>query len=148
VICFIHRLERIEGLDKHDKLGVDPAGIADFIIAKQRDGPIGTVYLQFIKEHTRFESINIEQEYEDAETGGADSFGDGSLIGATMPGWTQRVIGEDKNSNENGNAKSDDTQSDEGTKDAADQPLSGDGHSDDPPDIEPGGMDEDPTLPI
>jgi len=32
-------------------------GIADIIIAKQRNGPVGTLKLSFIKEYTRFENI-------------------------------------------------------------------------------------------
>ena len=32
-------------------------GIAEIIIGKQRNGPIGTVKLAFIKEHTRFENL-------------------------------------------------------------------------------------------
>ena len=32
-------------------------GIAEIIIGKQRNGPVGTVKLAFIKEHTRFENL-------------------------------------------------------------------------------------------
>jgi replicative DNA helicase len=32
-------------------------GIAEVIIAKQRNGPVGTINLAFIKEYTRFENI-------------------------------------------------------------------------------------------
>jgi len=35
----------------------DNQGIADIIIAKQRNGPVGTMKLSFIKEYTRFENI-------------------------------------------------------------------------------------------
>ena len=35
----------------------DNAGIAEINIAKQRNGPVGTVKLTFIKEYTRFENI-------------------------------------------------------------------------------------------
>ena len=35
----------------------DNQGIADVIIAKQRNGPVGTMKLTFIKEYTRFENI-------------------------------------------------------------------------------------------
>ena len=34
-----------------------PKGIAEIIIGKQRNGPIGTAKLAFIKEHTRFENL-------------------------------------------------------------------------------------------
>ena len=35
----------------------DNQGIAEIIIAKQRNGPVGTLKLTFIKEYTRFENI-------------------------------------------------------------------------------------------
>lgn len=35
----------------------DNQGVAEVIIAKQRNGPVGTVKLSFIKEYTRFENI-------------------------------------------------------------------------------------------
>lgn len=92
MIAFIHRVEEMD-LDMHDKLGVDPTGIADFIIAKQRDGPVGTVYLHFIKEYTRFEPMDLGSEFDEFdEFEGSSISGDGSLEGATMPGWTQKVF--------------------------------------------------------
>lgn len=36
-------------------------GIAELIIAKQRNGPVGSVNLAFIKEHTRFENLTRRQ---------------------------------------------------------------------------------------
>jgi len=39
----------------------DNQGIAEIIIAKQRNGPVGTVKLTFIKEYTRFENLRIEE---------------------------------------------------------------------------------------
>jgi len=38
-------------------------GKADIIIAKQRNGPVGTVKLAFINEHTRFEDLAEEEEF-------------------------------------------------------------------------------------
>jgi replicative DNA helicase len=35
----------------------DNQGIAEIIIAKQRNGPVGSMKLAFIKEYTRFENI-------------------------------------------------------------------------------------------
>jgi len=35
----------------------DNQGIAEIIIAKQRNGPVGSLKLAFIKEYTRFENI-------------------------------------------------------------------------------------------
>ncbi len=53
VILFIYRPERYE-TDEEKRRAV--AGKAEVIIGKQRNGPIGTVHLVFIGEHTRFEN--------------------------------------------------------------------------------------------
>jgi len=50
VIMFIHREERYQ--DNTDKRGV-----AEVIVAKQRNGPVGTVELKFWSEHMRFENL-------------------------------------------------------------------------------------------
>lgn len=50
-------LVRPDYYDKNDR-----PGIADLIVAKQRNGPVGEVQLSFIKEWTRFESISAEEE--------------------------------------------------------------------------------------
>jgi replicative DNA helicase len=45
-------------------------GIAEIIIAKQRNGPVGSINLAFIKEYTRFENLtrrHTELAEEDAE---------------------------------------------------------------------------------
>jgi replicative DNA helicase len=58
VVMFIFREEVIrirEGKDPGDKKGV-----AEIIIAKQRNGPVDTVKLAFIKEWTRFENLQRE----------------------------------------------------------------------------------------
>ena len=52
VICFLYREEYY--LEDSDKKGV-----ADVIVAKQRNGPIGTVELTFLKEYTRFENREV-----------------------------------------------------------------------------------------
>jgi len=49
-VGFIHR----EEIYKRDDLSVK--GLADLIIAKQRNGPIGTVPLRFLGQYTRFEN--------------------------------------------------------------------------------------------
>ena len=36
------------------------AGVAEIIIGKQRNGPIGTIKLAFLKEYTRFENLSHE----------------------------------------------------------------------------------------
>ncbi len=51
VIMFIYRDDYY-----HPKDSKDP-GVTEIIIAKQRNGPTGTVKLAFIKNLTRFESL-------------------------------------------------------------------------------------------
>jgi replicative DNA helicase len=53
VVIFIFR-EEVYRRDEEKK------GIAELIIAKQRNGPIDSVHLAFIKEHTRFENLARE----------------------------------------------------------------------------------------
>ena len=50
IIMFIYR-DQVYNPDSPDK------GTAEIIIAKQRNGPIGTVRLAFLGEYTRFESL-------------------------------------------------------------------------------------------
>ena len=51
VVGFIYRPEYYNRTDE------SLMGLAQLIIAKQRNGPTGTVDLAFIKEHTRFENL-------------------------------------------------------------------------------------------
>lgn len=51
-VLMIYRPEFYEGEDSEN------AGIAEVIIAKQRNGPTGTVRLAFMKEYTRFERLS------------------------------------------------------------------------------------------
>jgi replicative DNA helicase len=57
VICFIYREEYY--LEDSEK-----KGIAEIIVAKQRNGPIGSVDLTFLKEFTRFENREVAPEEE------------------------------------------------------------------------------------
>jgi replicative DNA helicase len=61
VIMFIYR-------DEAYNEESDRKGIADIIIAKQRNGPVGRVELAFLREYTRFE--NRELVPDDAAGGG------------------------------------------------------------------------------
>jgi replicative DNA helicase len=61
VICFIYREEYY--LEDSEKKGV-----AEVIVAKQRNGPIGSVELTFLSEFTRFENREVSPE---DESGGA-----------------------------------------------------------------------------
>ena len=56
VVMFIHREFY------HNKEDVDKANVAEIIIAKQRNGPIGTVELAWIPELTKFANKERERE--------------------------------------------------------------------------------------
>jgi replicative DNA helicase len=58
VIMFIYR-EEVYDKETRRK------GIADIIVAKQRNGPIGEVQLTFLGEYTRFENLVPEDAYTD-----------------------------------------------------------------------------------
>jgi replicative DNA helicase len=60
VIIFIYR-------DEVYNPKSDSKGVAEVIVAKQRNGPIDTVYLTFLNEYTRFENYTEREEYGYAE---------------------------------------------------------------------------------
>jgi replicative DNA helicase len=62
VIAFIYR-DEVYNQKSQDK------GVAEIIIAKQRNGPIDTVRLTFLNEYTRFEDRAVDEYYEEAEDG-------------------------------------------------------------------------------
>ena len=63
VIAFIYR-------DVIYNENTDEPNVADIIVSKQRNGPIGTIRLAFFKEFTRFEDLARREEYyEEAEEG-------------------------------------------------------------------------------
>ncbi|HXG55491.1 MAG TPA: replicative DNA helicase [Vicinamibacterales bacterium] len=55
VVMFIYRAEQYR--DKDGNPNTEEEGMAEIIIGKQRNGPVGTAKLAFIKEHTRFENL-------------------------------------------------------------------------------------------
>jgi replicative DNA helicase len=62
VVAFIHREEY------YDRENEDLKGKAEIIIAKQRNGPTGTVKLAYLSDYTRFENLDMSH--------GGDSAGD------------------------------------------------------------------------
>jgi replicative DNA helicase len=54
VVCFIHREEY------YDRENEDLKGKAEIIIAKQRNGPTGSVHLAYLADYTRFENLASE----------------------------------------------------------------------------------------
>jgi replicative DNA helicase len=64
VIMFIYR-------DEVYNQNSDKKGLAEIIVAKQRNGPIDTVQLTFLNEFTRFENYTPREEFEYEETGEA-----------------------------------------------------------------------------
>jgi len=52
VVCFIHREEY------YDRENEDLKGKAEIIIAKQRNGPTGTINLAYLSDYTRFENLD------------------------------------------------------------------------------------------
>jgi len=55
LVMFIFREEQYRTDD--GQANTEAEGMAEIIIGKQRNGPVGTVKLAFIKEHTRFENL-------------------------------------------------------------------------------------------
>ena len=56
IVCFIHRPEYYKIYEDENKN--DMRGMAEFIIAKHRNGAVGDIRLRFIGEYTRFENPN------------------------------------------------------------------------------------------
>ncbi|MFW6347395.1 MAG: replicative DNA helicase, partial [Cyclonatronaceae bacterium] len=55
VVCFLYRPEYY-GITTDDE-GQSTVGIGEVIIGKQRNGPVGDIKLQFVKEYARFENL-------------------------------------------------------------------------------------------
>ena len=72
VVAFIYRAERY-GITV-DAEGNSTEGIAEIIIGKQRNGPVGTVELAFVKQYARFENLS-------SYGGGSGYGGDGAGSG-------------------------------------------------------------------
>lgn len=90
VVAFIYRAERY-GITVDDQ-GNSTEGLAEIIIGKQRNGPIGTVELAFVDRYARFENLTTRYSDDDGFShGGGDSLppfdgGGGAAIPEPPPG--------------------------------------------------------------
>ncbi len=57
VVLFLYRPEAYGIMSDHE--GNSTEGIAEIIVGKQRNGPVGDVKLRFIKEYARFENVDF-----------------------------------------------------------------------------------------
>ena len=73
VVMFIYRPERY-GITVDDQ-GNSTEGLAEIIIGKQRNGPIGDVRLAFVKNFARFENLTMHYAPEGFDQGGFDQGG-------------------------------------------------------------------------
>ncbi len=62
VVMFIYREDKV-------RIETERRGIADIMIAKQRNGPIGTISLKFWEKYTRFDDLEEVHAFEDTGTG-------------------------------------------------------------------------------
>lgn len=83
IVCFIHRPEYY-GITEDPQTGASLIGLADFIIAKHRNGPVGDVRLSFLSNFTKFTSL----QYAPAQLTQARRGQDGA------PAKTRRKMGE------------------------------------------------------
>ena len=77
VVAFIYRAERY-GITV-DENGNSTEGLAEFIISKQRNGPIGDISLAFIRQHARFENLTTYYGAGDYLPEGEEAGNSGSL---------------------------------------------------------------------
>ncbi len=81
VVMFIYRAERY-GITVDDN-GNSTEGLADLLISKQRNGPVGDVTLAFVNQYARFENLTTYYGAGDFQEGAGDK---GSGGGAAPSG--------------------------------------------------------------
>jgi replicative DNA helicase len=81
VVAFIYRAERY-GITVDDQ-GNSTEGLAEIIIGKQRNGPIGTVELAFVDRYARFENLTTRYDDNSGGSGQGGGFNDGG--GDSLP---------------------------------------------------------------
>ncbi len=73
VVLFLHRPEKYNITVDED--GNSTEGIAEIIVGKQRNGPIGHVKVAFVKDYARFENLATQYNSADYLLPAADSYG-------------------------------------------------------------------------
>jgi replicative DNA helicase len=81
VVAFIYRAERY-GITVDDQ-GNSTEGLAEIIIGKQRNGPIGTVELAFVDRYARFENLTTRYDNNSGGSAQGGGFNDGG--GDSLP---------------------------------------------------------------
>ncbi len=75
LVGFLYRAERY-GITVDDQ-GNSTEGIAELIIGKQRNGPIGSIEIAFVNQYARFENLSSYRDEGGYEGGGYDAGGYG-----------------------------------------------------------------------
>ena len=75
VVAFIYRAERY-GITV-DEQGNSTEGIAEILVEKQRNGPVGTVELAFVEQYARFENLTTRYDNDDGKGGPGSGAGGG-----------------------------------------------------------------------
>jgi replicative DNA helicase len=78
IVMFVHRPEHYEITNYDD--GQPTAGTAELIIGKQRNGPIGSVRVAYLKEYARFENLAFGTEAAPDYASSISNFNSGALM--------------------------------------------------------------------
>lgn len=91
VVCFLYRPEYY-GITTTAE-GESTNGLAELIIGKQRNGPVGTTRMFFVKEYARFERLS---RIDTSKTPGVDGYLEESEDGSALPPPTHDPGGDDE----------------------------------------------------
>jgi hypothetical protein len=58
LLCFLYRPE-VYGITQYTNDNMSTEGVAEIIVSKQRNGPVGDVRLKFLKDYARFENLDL-----------------------------------------------------------------------------------------
>ncbi len=84
IVCFIHRPEYYRITE--DEEGNSLIGVAEFIIAKHRNGATGIVQMRFDSEYARFQNVDenrVAKNYVEIRSRMAEQNGNGSALGSS-----------------------------------------------------------------